>query len=176
LRDTIAKAKAAHKAAAASKPVNEEAEAPLLSNDLNGFNFETTSDPFSQDIFGEGGSTKVLKQRVKSARVEGRLNISNLQLKEIPQEVWKMYESSEEDLTNDDDGPKWYESVDLVRFVGADNEIGGTLSEELATQFGGLATIDVRGDRPPTGTSFVLVLVLCQPKKSCLYANEFLDA
>lgn len=112
------------------------------SNGLDGFDFGT-ADPFGQSIFGEGGSTKVLQQRIKSARVEGRLNISNMQLKEIPVEVYKMYETTEDDLADtDDDGPKWYENVDLAKMIGADNEIT-EISEELAMQFAGLSVIDV---------------------------------
>jgi len=113
-----------------------------VGNGLDGFDFGT-ADPFNQSIFGEGGSTKVLLQRIKSARVEGRLNISNMQLKEIPAEVYKMYETTEDDLTaTDEDGPKWYESVDLAKLIGADNEIA-EISEELAMQFAGLSVIDV---------------------------------
>jgi hypothetical protein len=156
LRDTIAKARAAHRALSnAAKPLASES----VSNDLDGFDF-STDDPFNQAIFGEGGSTKVLKQRIKTARVEGRLNISNLQLSEIPDDVYRMYETTEEDLasTANTNGPKWYESVDLVRLVGADNEIQ-SFGKELVKQFGGLASIDVRGQRLPAGTSFVLVLV-----------------
>lgn len=113
---------------------------------MDGFNF-STDDPFNQAIFGEGSSQKVMKQRIRTARVEGRLNISNMQLKEIPVEVYKMYETSAADLEAADaeDGPKWYESVDLVRFVGADNEIE-EIGQELMEQFGGLTSIDVRGN------------------------------
>ncbi|KAG0132059.1 hypothetical protein HOY82DRAFT_538973 [Tuber indicum] len=150
LRDTIAKARAAHRAmpTAANLPsslvgaVTTEA----ANNDLNGFNF-SSEDPFSRTIFGEGGSTKVLKQRIKTARVEGRLNISNLQLSEIPSDVYKMYETTEEGLASNEtnDGPKWYESVDLVRFVGADNDVEA-ISEDLVKQFGGLASIDMHNN------------------------------
>lgn len=161
LRDTIAKARAANRARAdsirftTSGHVNSPA-----SNDLDGFNF-STDDPFNQAILGEGGSTRVLKQRIKSARVEGRLNISNLQLKEIPADVYKMYETTPEELdaTDNGDGPKWYESVDLVRFVGADNEIE-EIGEDMVKQFGGLSSIDVRRKDPSARTSFPLVLVL----------------
>lgn len=143
LRDTIAKARAANRARADSIAFATAGHAPSASNDLKGFNF-TTDDPFNQAILGEGGSTKVLKQRIKAARVEGRLNISNLQLKEIPDDVYRMYETTPEELeaAAAGDGPKWYESVDLVRFVGADNEIED-ISEEMVKQFGGLSSIDV---------------------------------
>jgi hypothetical protein len=135
LRDTIRQARAA-------KQRVDSVSSSVAGNGLDGFDFGT-ADPFGQAILGEGGSTKVLTQRIKSARVEGRLNISNLQLKEIPAEVYKMYETTEDDLdAADDDGPKWYESVDLAKLIGADNEIS-EIGEELATQFGALSVIDV---------------------------------
>jgi hypothetical protein len=143
LRDTIRQARAAKQRVASVS--NGEG------NGLDGFDFGT-ADPFGQAILGEGGSVKVLQQRVKSARVEGRLNISNLQLKEIPAEVYKMYETTEDDLdTTDDDGPKWYESIDLAKLIGADNDIS-EIGEELAIQFGALSVIDVRHLAPTPGS------------------------
>jgi len=142
LRDTIRQARAAKQRVASVS--NGESNGIAATNGLDGFDFGT-DDPFNQSIIGEGGSVKVLQQRIKSARVEGRLNISNLQLKEIPEAVYKMYETTEEELaaTDDDNGPKWYESVDLAKLIGADNEIG-EFGEKLAQQFGGLSFIDVR--------------------------------
>ncbi|RPB17055.1 L domain-like protein [Morchella conica CCBAS932] len=147
LRDTIAKARAAHRARAESIAQSVTGSvAGSVSDGLDGFNF-STDDPFNQAIFGEGSSQKVMKQRIRTARVEGRLNISNMQLKEIPVEVYKMYETSAADLEAADagDGPKWYESVDLVRFVGADNEIE-EIGQELLEQFGGLTSIDMHNN------------------------------
>ncbi|KAI5782694.1 hypothetical protein EDC01DRAFT_223145 [Geopyxis carbonaria] len=139
LRDTIAKARAA-------KSTTTQNTATTNGNGLDGFNFGT-GDPFSQAILGEGGSEKVIQQRAKTARFEGRLNLANLQLKEIPAAVYKMYDSNEDDLTapGDDNGPKWYESVDLVKMVAADNEIE-VLGEELVQQFGGLETLDMHNN------------------------------
>ncbi|KAI5853064.1 hypothetical protein DFP73DRAFT_534984 [Morchella snyderi] len=147
LRDTIAKARAAHRARAESIAQSITGSvAGSVSDGLDSFNF-STDDPFNQAIFGEGSSQKVLKQRIRTARVEGRLNISNLLLKEIPGEVYKMYETSAADLEAADEGngPKWYESVDLVRFVSADNEIE-EISQELVEQFGGLTSIDMHNN------------------------------
>ncbi|KAF8250892.1 L domain-like protein [Wilcoxina mikolae CBS 423.85] len=144
LRDTIRQARAAKQRVASVS--NGENNGIAATNGLDGFDFGT-DDPFNQSILGEGGSTKVLQQRIKSARVEGRLNISNLELKEIPAAVYKMYDTSEEELaaTDDDNGPKWYESVDLAKLIGADNEIG-EVGEELAQQFGGLSFIDMHNN------------------------------
>lgn len=84
-----------------------------------------------------------LKRKVESARTEGWLNIANMELKEIPKQVYSMYESNDDDDAAQDDGPKWYESVDLVRLIAADNDIE-EVGEELARMFGGLQAIDVR--------------------------------
>lgn len=161
LRDTIAKARAANRARADSIALTTSGYAtPTASNDLDGFNF-SIDDPFNQAILSEGGSTKVLKQRIKTARVEGRLNISNMQLKEIPGDVYKMYDTTPEELEAADtgDGPKWYESVDLVRFVGADNEIE-EIVEDMVKQFGGLSNIDVRDKRTSLGCWCSLTAVM----------------
>jgi hypothetical protein len=141
LRETIRQARAAKMKATAGPQSESTPEGGAVGNGLDGFNFGT-DDPFNQA--GEGVSKKVLQQRIKSARAEGRLNISNLQLKEIPVEVYKMYETTKEDLAaqSNDDGPKWYESVDLAKMIAADNEIE-VIGEEMAEQFGGLAVIDV---------------------------------
>lgn len=141
LRDTIRQARAA-KQRAAPAPNGDPVSSAPASSGLDGFDFGT-DDPFNQAMLGEGGCAKVLQQRIKSARVEGRLNISNLQLKEIPAAVYKMYETAEEDLTpGDDSGPKWYENVDLAKLIGADNEIA-EVGNELAQQFAALSVIDV---------------------------------
>lgn len=131
LRDTIAKARAAHKA---QRPGSVES-----GSGLDAFNFGT-DDPFNQGLFG---GKKVILQRVKQARFEGKLNISAMQLTEIPDEVYKMYETTGSDQ-DDDDGPKWYESVDLTKMLLADNELK-EIGEELAQQFGAVASIDVSG-------------------------------
>ncbi|KAF8537873.1 hypothetical protein BDD12DRAFT_844934 [Trichophaea hybrida] len=143
LRDTIRQARAAKQRVASVS--NGESNGIATTNGLDGFDFGT-DDPFNQSILGEGGSTKVLQQRIKSAHVEGRLNISNLELKEIPATVYKMYDTTEElPAADDDNGPKWYESVDLAKLIGADNEIG-EIGEELAQQFGGLSFIDMHNN------------------------------
>ncbi|TGZ82333.1 L domain-like protein [Ascodesmis nigricans] len=131
LRDTIAKARAAQK----TKSVES------ISAGLDGFDFGT-EDPFNQ--FG-GGGTKVILARIKQARFEGKLNLSAMQLKEIPPEVYKMYESTEDDLDDNGDEPKWYESVDLTRILLADNEIT-ELGDELAQHFGAVASIDLHNN------------------------------
>jgi hypothetical protein len=140
LRDTIRQARAAKQRADSVMG----GDTPVSAHDSFDFN---TEDPFNQN-FGVGGMVKVLQQRIKSARADGRLNISALELAEIPEAVWKMYDTTEEELNDDGDGPKWYENVDLTKIIAADNEIT-EIGEMVATVFGALNSIDVScGDAP----------------------------
>lgn len=128
LRDTIAKARAAR--AASLQQGSVDATKPGEHDPFD------TLDPFN---IGTGGTTD-LQRKIKTARTEGRLNIAMMELKEIPKQVYEMYDMKNEDDT--DDGPKWYENVDLLRIIAADNDIE-VIGEELATIFGGLTAIDV---------------------------------
>lgn len=98
----------------------------------------------------------MIQKRVDVARTEGRLNIAAMNLKEIPVEVLKMYDS---EFNNDSEIP-WNEVVDLVRFVAADNEIE-TIADDAfpdvdpeswdnegttGPQFGGLEVLDLHGN------------------------------
>lgn len=169
LREQIAKAKAARRAemqraAAAQQCVSQppapqsqqEQETPIIPVD-DGFDFGMTrADPFNQHR-GESPKKKVLQQRINAARTSGRLNIAALDLKEIPMEVMKMYDF---ESSGQYDG-SWAESVDLTRFVAADNEFeeldefifpdtaSGSFDDAQEGQgniFGGLETLDMHGN------------------------------
>ncbi|KAJ5681570.1 Leucine-rich repeat typical subtype [Penicillium maclennaniae] len=148
LRDTIAKAKAARKAAV-SKEKSEAAPHKMAVAPLDSID---TEDPFNQ--FSDGSDTSVLKKRVESARKSGILNIAALSLKEIPREVIDMY-------VFDPDAENWFENVDLVKFIAADNELQEVAdatfpdidlmdldpeSEERGPQFGALESLDLHGN------------------------------
>ncbi|KAK9441057.1 Leucine-rich repeat, typical subtype [Metarhizium brunneum] len=157
LREQIAKAKAAKRAAVRQASENHGSNGlhTTSSTATNGFDLEH-DDPFNLSK-GEKPSVKVLQQRVTSARTTGRLNIAALGLKEIPEEVMKMY-----DLESIDSyGGTWAESVDLTRLVAADNDIErlddnifpDTSPEAFDEQeegqgsiFGGLETLDMHGN------------------------------
>ncbi|KAI2633287.1 L domain-like protein [Xylaria nigripes] len=115
LRDQIAKAKAAKRAASTttSKDINA---AIATSNDA--FNFELSDDPFGQKSLEESNK-KVMQSRIETARVSGRLNITAMGLKEIPNEVLKMYDL--ESIGRSDGA--WAESVDLTKLIAADNDL-----------------------------------------------------
>ncbi|KAM4062804.1 leucine rich repeat domain-containing protein [Hirsutella rhossiliensis] len=160
LRQQIAKAKAA-KRAVIRQASNDSATlsnpaAPTVPSD-HGFDFDGgIEDPFNLRR-GENASSKVLKQRVATARTSGRLNIAALGLKEIPTEVMKMYDL---ESIGAHDG-SWAESVDLTRLVAADNELE-TLDDAAfpdaspdavdgdedsqSNVFGGLETLDLHGN------------------------------
>ncbi|KAJ5128481.1 Leucine-rich repeat typical subtype [Penicillium atrosanguineum] len=148
LRDTIAKAKAARKAAA-SKEKTEAAPQVKAIDPVDGIDSE---DPFNQ--LPKGSDTSVLRKRVESARKSGILNVAALSLKEIPKEVIDMY-------VFDPDAKNWFENVDLVKFIAADNELQEVAdatfpdidlmdldpdSEERGPQFGALESLDLHGN------------------------------
>ncbi|CAK7219790.1 hypothetical protein SBRCBS47491_003970 [Sporothrix bragantina] len=178
LREQIARAKAARRMAsqqdsgenrAVSSPLSPQGAvaasfstnfgddgldiAPVIPTDTT---FDFGLDPFNQNRNGET-QAKVVLGRVATARTSGRLNIAALNLREIPPEVMRMYDA---DAMGTYDG-SWAETVDLTRFVAADNEIemiddsvfpDQTL-EELAEMedskgniFGGLETLDLHGN------------------------------
>ncbi|TVY17910.1 Leucine-rich repeat-containing protein 40 [Lachnellula arida] len=155
LRDQIAKAKAAKRAAAAKLAPEtglKGEEVPVIPSGT--FDFGLPGDPFNQQG-GQNGSKGLLRKRIDAARSDGRLNIAAMGFKEIPQEVMNMY-----NLDAIEDG-SWAEAVDLKRFVAAGNELGVIhddvfpdtdprehMDDEDAkgNQFGGLETLDLHGN------------------------------
>ncbi|KAI6784567.1 Leucine-rich repeat-containing protein-like protein [Emericellopsis cladophorae] len=160
LRDQIAKAKAAKREAMrqsiSAQALEAQTEEPIVPSD-DGFDFGVAhEDPFNLKK-GETASQRVLQQRIGAARSTGRLNIAALSLKEIPVEVMKMYDLESVGAS----GGNWAESVDLTRFVAADNEFeklddfifpdsdpSSFASEEdsAGSMFGGLETMDLHGN------------------------------
>ncbi|KAK7424677.1 hypothetical protein QQX98_000253 [Neonectria punicea] len=164
LREQIAKAKAARRAQLqqTTEVIHtkvEQQKSPIIPSD-DGFDFGMSRvdpvDPFNQRR-GDSPRKKVLQTRVANGRTTGRLNIAALELKEIPMEVMKMYDL---ESIGTFDG-SWAESVDLTRFVAADNELEEldefifpdtnpeSFDEAQASQgniFGGLETLDMHGN------------------------------
>jgi hypothetical protein len=158
LREQIAKAKAARRAEAAqrvsSAQLETTEETPVIPADT--FDFGLGADPFNQRS-DRDAAKGLLRKRIDSARTDGRLNIAAMGLKEIPPEVMNMYNL--EAITGQ--GSSWAESVDLTRFVAADNELE-TLGEDIfpdidpqqvlddedskGNQFCGLETLDLHGN------------------------------
>ncbi|KAK3316548.1 hypothetical protein B0H66DRAFT_297508 [Apodospora peruviana] len=121
LREQIAQAKAAKRTVSNHIPTTNTVfespkESPLIPKDST-FDFGLVSDPFNVKR-DEKSQDKLLKDRIETARTSGRLNISMMGLKQIPSAVLDMYNLDSIDRP----GGAWAESVDLTRFVAADNE------------------------------------------------------
>lgn len=160
LRDQIAKARAAKRAAVkqVSAPQSpdaiHESEATIIPSDV-GFDFGMAHDDPFNSRKGADPKKRALNQRVGAARTSGKLNIAALGLKEIPMEVMKMY-----DMESMGGSGNWAESVDLTRVVAADNEFEAlddfmfpdsspdSLDEDenAGQMFGGLETLDLHGN------------------------------
>ncbi|PSR79547.1 hypothetical protein BD289DRAFT_485502 [Coniella lustricola] len=162
LREQIARAKAAKRVGTQETSSQHNApshgkgsDMPVIPTDTT-FDFGLSDNPFNLKRDAASAS-KVLQTRVAAARTSGRLNIAALGLKEIPSEVKNMY--SLESIGGNDGS--WAESVDLTRFVAADNELEmideslfpDVALEELAEDddfegllFGGLETLDLHGN------------------------------
>ena len=157
LRDQIAKAKAAKRAASkqlSGTEMDNGAEVPVVPTAT--FDFGLSDDPFNQQP-RESGAKGLLRKRIEAARTDGRLNIAAMGFKEIPEEVMNMYNL--ESIANQN--TSWAESVDLTRLVAADNEIE-LLQDDIfpdvdpreliededakGNQFGGLETLDLHGN------------------------------
>ncbi|OQD82779.1 hypothetical protein PENANT_c020G05460 [Penicillium antarcticum] len=154
LRETIAKAKAARKAMAAGEKKEElqaeKSQAPPLADSWGGADDE---DPFNQ--LPKGDNRLAITKRVQTGRSTGQLNIAAMSLTEIPREVLTMYDYDPESAAN------WFENVDLVKFIAADNELEHISddvfpdinpedfdpdSDDRGLQFGGLETLDLHGN------------------------------
>ena len=159
LREQIAKAKAAKRAEAGRQSsgtnvVDSGEEFSIIP--AGTFDFGLAQDPFNQQATADGNKG-LLRKRLDAARTDGRLNIAALGLKEIPSEVMNMYNF---DAINGQGG-SWAESVDLTRFIAADNELE-MISDDVfpdvdpremlnddeskGNQFGGLETLDLHGN------------------------------
>ncbi|CAJ0871067.1 17685_t:CDS:2 [Entrophospora sp. SA101] len=82
---------------------------------------------------------------VKQAKSSGRLNISHCSLKEIPEEVWKMYEVDPKSITLDfssSSSDVWYETVNLLKLIVADNQLEKI--DKRIIEFDALVFLDVK--------------------------------
>ena len=150
LRETIAKAKAARRTAMKEQGSQSVAECRVISPNK-------TVD--SNGLFGQADQAQnVLRKRINEARTSGRLNISAMGLAEFPKEINEMYNF---ERIESDQGA-WYESVDLVRVIAADNELevledwifpdisieeAKDLDDFCGNTFRGLESLDLHGNR-----------------------------
>ncbi|KAF2133448.1 L domain-like protein [Dothidotthia symphoricarpi CBS 119687] len=109
-------------------------------------------DPFNQTA---KGTKSLMKKRIDGARVDGRLNIAVMGLKDIPDEVLNMYTYDPSDTS-----VAWGEVMDLATIIAADNELANIPesmfpdvdvedvidSDEAGPQFGGVQSLDFHGN------------------------------
>lgn len=153
LRQQIAAAKAA--ARKEKEAVKHDSPQGFHAGEDDGnLGFDIHADPFNQAPKDE---KHILRNRINTARINGKLNIAAMGLKEIPVEVRQMYDAAamEESKVN------WAEVVDLARLIAADNEfeqLGDDVFpdrsfEDLSAddegqghQFGGLELLDLHNN------------------------------
>lgn len=144
LREAIAKAKAERRAAMKARGKSDTQRRGTEGN--------------SEDTDLASSNKGLLRKRIQVARTDGRLNIAAMGLSDIPPEVLNMYDAS----ALESNGGAWYESVDLVRLIAADNEIerlGENVFPDIdagapdqsdedsrGNMFGGLDTLDLHGN------------------------------
>ncbi|KAE8308498.1 hypothetical protein BDV41DRAFT_501770 [Aspergillus transmontanensis] len=141
LRESIAKAKAARKVVMQSVDNSQSSSLDELS----------VEDPFNQRP--KDSNKGLLRKRLEAGRTSGHLNIADMSLTELPEEVMTMYDFDPDSVT------EWYESVDIVKFIAADNEFvelpdsafpdtdpEDQDADERGNQFGGLEVLDLHGN------------------------------
>ncbi|KAK5169610.1 uncharacterized protein LTR77_005587 [Saxophila tyrrhenica] len=152
LRQQIAAAKAA---ARKEKAKADAANGILATNSSVDSAIDMHYDPFNQAPRDE---KHIIRNRINAARMDGRLNIAAMGLKQIPDEVMKMYDSAAMEASN----VSWAEVVDLTRLMAADNDFDD-LGEDIfpdksaedfeaddqtsGNQFGGLESLDLHGNK-----------------------------
>ena len=138
-RETIARAKAAHRADSGGGSRHMSQPSMLQDN-------------FRNRQFGSADASVDVEKRIAVARVKGRLNLAALGLKKLPPEVLHMYRSTAMDIN---DG-SWAESVDLTYLSVADNSLeddlfpeeGASTDEESEGYvFDSLEVLDLRGNQ-----------------------------
>lgn len=125
-------------------------------------NTTSATDHLEETSFVVGDNKGLLRKRIQGAVTTGSLNVSAMDLKQIPDEIMKMFDFDESSTLN------WSEAVDLIKFIAADNEIQElrpdsfpdwsiddlAADDEKSNQFGGLEVLDLHGNQlseVPTG-------------------------
>lgn len=151
LRETIAKAKAARRTMIKDQGSQSLADHP---------NAQPNAVDEQNNLFGGVAEVqRILHKRIETARTTGKLNVSALSLSKFPREINEMYNLEK----IDSDHGEWYESVDLVRLIAADNDfesLDDWVFPDLSTRgdcdtdddcggntFRGLESLDLHGNR-----------------------------
>jgi Leucine-rich repeat (LRR) protein len=145
---------AAAKAAARKEKLKHDSPQDSTASAVPSFDIQLHTNPFNDAPRDE---KHILRNRINTARVDGKLNIAAMNLRKIPDEVLKMYDAKAMEECN----VNWAEVVDLTRLIAADNELD-ELDETVfpdrspqdvdadgcaeGNQFGGLEFIDLHGN------------------------------
>ncbi|KAK3617089.1 hypothetical protein LTR56_025535 [Elasticomyces elasticus] len=154
LREQIAAAKAAARKEKEKAKMDSPQQQTSHSEGFEDFG-TTTADPFN---LAPKDPKHVLRNRIKAAWTDGKLNIAGLTLKSIPDEVLGMFDAKAMEVA----GVNWAEVVDLTKLLAADNELeelgkgvfpdrpAETWAEAenggVASPFGGLEVMDLHGN------------------------------
>ncbi|KAK5680267.1 hypothetical protein LTS10_007194 [Elasticomyces elasticus] len=155
LREQIAAAKAAARKEKEKAKMDSPQQQTSHSERFEDFG-TTTADPFN---LAPKDPKHVLRNRIKTAWTDGKLNIAGLALKSIPDEVLGMFDAKAMETA----GVNWAEVVDLTKLLAADNELeelGESVfpdrpaetwaeadGEGMGTSpFGGLEVMDLHGN------------------------------
>ncbi|KAK1092084.1 hypothetical protein LTR48_005030 [Friedmanniomyces endolithicus] len=153
LREQIAAAKAAARKEKAKNDSPQQVDrAQIETSDIA---THVSVDPFN---LAPKDPNHILRNRIKTAWTDGKLNIAAMGLKQIPRDVLKMFDAKAMEEGN----VNWAEVVDLTKLIAADNELESLCDEsfpdapaeqwadvgegELGSPFGGLETLDLHGN------------------------------
>ncbi|KAK0937019.1 hypothetical protein LTR29_011428 [Friedmanniomyces endolithicus] len=149
LREQIAAAKAAVRKEKAKNDSPQQTDKALFEGS------DMSVDPFN---LAPKDPKHILRNRIKTAWTDGKLNIAGMGLTQIPHDVLRMFDAKaiEEGNVN------WAEVVDLTKLVAADNELESLCDEsfpdksaeqwadggegETGSPFGGLENLDLHGN------------------------------
>ncbi|EMC92936.1 hypothetical protein BAUCODRAFT_43747, partial [Baudoinia panamericana UAMH 10762] len=142
LREQIAAAKAAARKQQAKHDSPQQA-------DFDHSEASSHADPFNQ---AHEDNMHILRNRIRTAWTDGKLNIAGIDLQQIPDEVLRMYDPK----VLEDANINWAEVIDLTKLVAADNELaslgddvfpdGAAAEDDANSPFGGLETLDLHGN------------------------------
>ncbi|KAK1818584.1 hypothetical protein LTR12_007016 [Friedmanniomyces endolithicus] len=153
LREQIAAAKAAVRKEKAKNDSPQQIDRVLA--DTSDIATHMSADPFN---LAPKDPKHILRNRIKTAWTDGRLNIAGMGLKQIPHDVLRMFDAKAMEEGN----VNWAEVVDLTRLLAADNELESFCSEsfpdkpaeqwaeggevQTGSPFGGLENLDLHGN------------------------------
>ncbi|WPH01951.1 leucine-rich repeat-containing protein 40-like protein [Acrodontium crateriforme] len=112
LREQIAVAKAA----ARKEKAKHDSNLSTSTAHDSAYERDFHNDPFNQAPKDE---KHILRNRIRTALTDGKLNISAMNLKSLPDEVVKMYDTAEMEQNK----VNWAEVVDPTKLIAADNEL-----------------------------------------------------